>query len=67
MKDSVGWGSGKMSNITFQFRQGLIENSDIKMTAELITSSGQVIGKTELSGFSGSWEKASGIIKGISN
>lgn len=52
-----GMGIRKDEQYNFSVSARLTENSDIKMTAELITSSGQVIGKTELSGFSGSWKK----------
>jgi len=52
-----GMGIRKDEQYNFSVSARLSGNSDIKMTAELITSSGQVIGKTELSGFSGSWEK----------
>jgi alpha-N-arabinofuranosidase len=52
-----GMGIMKDEQYNFSVYARLSENSDIKMTAELITSSGKVIGKTELSGFSGSWKK----------
>jgi alpha-N-arabinofuranosidase len=52
-----GMGIRKDEQYNFSVSARLSGNSDIKMTAELITSSGQVIGKTELSGFSGTWKK----------
>ncbi|MCX6262121.1 MAG: alpha-L-arabinofuranosidase, partial [Bacteroidia bacterium] len=52
-----GMGIRKDEQYNFSVSARLSGNSDIKMTAELITSSGQVIGKTELSGFSGTWER----------
>lgn len=52
-----GMGIRKDEQYNFSVSARLTENSDIKMTTELITSSGQVIGKKELSGFSGSWKK----------
>jgi len=51
-----GMGIRKDEQYNFSVSARLSENSDIKMTAELITSSGQVIGKSELSGFSGDWK-----------
>jgi len=52
-----GIGIRKDEQYNFSVSARLSGNSDIKMTAELITSSGQGIGKTELSGFSGTWER----------
>jgi alpha-L-arabinofuranosidase len=52
-----GMGIKKDEQYNFSVSARVSGNSDIKMTAELIASSGQVLGKTELSGFSGSWEK----------
>ena len=52
-----GMGIRKDEQYNFSVSARLSENSDIQMTAELITSAGQVIGKTELSGFSGTWKK----------
>jgi len=52
-----GMGIKKDEQYNFSVSARVSGNSDIKMTAELIASSGQVIGETELSGFSGSWEK----------
>jgi alpha-N-arabinofuranosidase len=52
-----GMGIKKDEQYNFSVSARLSENSDIRIAAELITSSGQVIGKTELSGFSGSWKK----------
>ncbi len=58
-----GMGIRKDEQYNFSVSVRLSENSDIKMTAELITSSGQLIGKTELSGFSGSWKKYQASLK----
>ena len=49
-------GIRKDEEYNFSVSARLSENSDINVTAELITSSGQVIGKCELSGFSGDWK-----------
>lgn len=58
-----GMGIRKDELYNFSVYTKLSENSDIKMTAELITSSGQVIGRTELSGFSDSWKKHQATLK----
>jgi alpha-L-arabinofuranosidase len=52
-----GMGIRKDGQYNFSVSARLSENSDVKMTAELVASSGQIIGKTELSGFTGSWKK----------
>ena len=57
-----GMGIRKDERYNFSVSARLSENSDIKMTAELITPSGEVIGKSELSGFSGSWKNQSAVI-----
>ncbi len=51
-----GMGIRKDAQYNLSVSACLAENSDIKMTAELITPSGEVIGKSELSGFSGDWK-----------
>jgi len=51
-----GMGIRKDELYNFSVSARLSDNSDIKMTAELITPSGQVIGKTELQGFSKAWK-----------
>ena len=58
-----GMGIRKDEQYNFSVSARLSENSDMKMTVELITSDGQIIGKTELSGFSGSWEKHQASLK----
>jgi alpha-N-arabinofuranosidase len=50
-----GMGIRKDGQYNFSVSVRLSENSDAKMTVELITPAGETIGKAELSGFSGTW------------
>lgn len=55
-----GMGIRKDAHYNFSVRARLHEGSDIKMTVELITPSGAVIGSTAISGFTGTWMKHKG-------
>jgi alpha-L-arabinofuranosidase len=52
-----GMGIRKDEQYNFSISARLSGNSDVKMTVELINPAGETIGKAELSGFSGTWEK----------
>jgi|WetSurSiteA1Bulk_404760.scaffolds.fasta_scaffold00032_25 alpha-L-arabinofuranosidase len=52
-----GMGIKKDEQYNFSVSTRLSEDSDIRMTVELITSEGKSISKAELQGFSGTWNK----------
>ena len=52
-----GMGIKKGEQYNFSVSARLSVNSDIRMTVEIITPEGENIGKAELPGFSGNWEK----------
>ena len=52
-----GMGIRKDEQYNFSVSARLSENSDVKMTVELITSTGETSGRAELTGFSRTWKK----------
>jgi len=52
-----GMGIRNNEQYNFSVSAKLSGNSDVKMTVELINPAGVTIGKTELSGFSGTWKR----------
>jgi alpha-L-arabinofuranosidase len=60
-----GMGIRKDEQYNFSVSAKLSENSNVKMTIEIINPTGETIGRTELSGFSGAWKKYQASFKAL--